>query len=398
MITLREKMEIVEELLDAAGGIGFWHFDGNGVLLRTSVSDAKFISDLMELSGAETAFRNYVRTNLMPAILTDEFYMTWIVVPHTVETVLKEVYLIGPVYSSTISEQHVLHRIYEASAASILKEMPVSRLKEIPVISHQILMHYAMMLYRLLYNQPLSQNRIQLITDRTEQSGPERAEKQSADGDYRIMEEILHSVEKGDINYVRPQSTLLVQVGTMSRGNPQRQAKVMIITAITRVTDAAIRGGLPVAAAYALSDEYILRLEQCNTLTEIYQIWQDALKNFTQQVYSIQTAAHSPMVNHCIFYVRSHIEESISLSDLALQAGYNQNYLCSLFCKEMGMPLRSYIMDQKLELAAIRLKNSRDSVSSIAHRLSFESISYFSAQFRKKYGCTPTEYRETSLS
>jgi len=52
-----------------------------------------------------------------------------------------------------------------------------------------------------------------------------------------------------------------------------------------------------------------------------------------------------------------------------------------------------FVRNYRLELAAEMLKRGEGTVSEIAYRVGFESMSYFSKVFQEKYGKTASEWR-----
>jgi AraC-like DNA-binding protein len=60
------------------------------------------------------------------------------------------------------------------------------------------------------------------------------------------------------------------------------------------------------------------------------------------------------------------------------------------------MTITEYIMDEKLETAKQMLTYSEHTLLEIASFLAFCSHSNFTAHFRKRYGNTPKEYRNSS--
>jgi AraC-like DNA-binding protein len=93
-------------------------------------------------------------------------------------------------------------------------------------------------------------------------------------------------------------------------------------------------------------------------------------------------------------YIEKHLHYTISLHDLAALTGKNVSYLSTLFKKETGISISSYITKKRLEEAALILSESEMPVVEIATTLSFNSQSYFTLLFREQYGKTPKEYRK----
>lgn len=64
------------------------------------------------------------------------------------------------------------------------------------------------------------------------------------------------------------------------------------------------------------------------------------------------------------------------------------------FVKYLGINYIEYVNTLRLEKAKEMLGNSKMNVSEVAERTGFESLSYFSKQFKKKYGVSPQDFRK----
>ncbi|MBQ1262847.1 MAG: helix-turn-helix transcriptional regulator, partial [Oscillospiraceae bacterium] len=64
------------------------------------------------------------------------------------------------------------------------------------------------------------------------------------------------------------------------------------------------------------------------------------------------------------------------------------------FKAEFGTTVNNYVTEKRLDLASVLLKGSRDSVKSIAVTCGFRDQNCFSRVFMKRFGTTPTSYRE----
>lgn len=91
--------------------------------------------------------------------------------------------------------------------------------------------------------------------------------------------------------------------------------------------------------------------------------------------------------------LRAHYSEKFSLTAMAERLHVSRGECCRYFKRMMGMTLTDYLNDYRLSKAAERLVLTQTSMSEIALATGFCSASHFSAEFRKKTGCTPSEYR-----
>lgn len=71
----------------------------------------------------------------------------------------------------------------------------------------------------------------------------------------------------------------------------------------------------------------------------------------------------------------------------------SQTALINDFKKLTGYTIVQYRNIKRMEYAADYLVKSNYSVTAIANALNISSLGYFSQQFKKQFGMTPTEYQ-----
>ncbi len=81
------------------------------------------------------------------------------------------------------------------------------------------------------------------------------------------------------------------------------------------------------------------------------------------------------------------------LSSIVSRFDYSQSYMCNVFKKYLGTTMTEYLNDLRLQYAASQIKLTTSSILIISQDAGFSSISYFNKQFKKKYGCSPRQYR-----
>lgn len=91
--------------------------------------------------------------------------------------------------------------------------------------------------------------------------------------------------------------------------------------------------------------------------------------------------------------MHENIESCVTVQDIAEAVGAGYSSFRKNFKKYTGLSPASYFQDLKLQRAKDLLCMTDLSVKEIAYRLNFESPDYFSAQFRKKTGKRPSDFR-----
>ncbi|MBE6607245.1 MAG: AraC family transcriptional regulator [Ruminococcaceae bacterium] len=94
-----------------------------------------------------------------------------------------------------------------------------------------------------------------------------------------------------------------------------------------------------------------------------------------------------------MLYLLERFKEGVRLEDAAQYVGFSSAYLSSLFKKHTGMTFKSYLNSLQFDYAAKMLSFSDKNVQQICYESGFSDYSNFERRFRKRFGCSPKEYR-----
>lgn len=89
------------------------------------------------------------------------------------------------------------------------------------------------------------------------------------------------------------------------------------------------------------------------------------------------------------------LAEDLHFEDVAHEVGLAPRSLARRFEDEYGMTWRAVLRQMRVLRAIEELATSEHSVTTIAHRVGYTSLSAFDAAFRELTGRTPTQYRAT---
>ncbi len=91
-------------------------------------------------------------------------------------------------------------------------------------------------------------------------------------------------------------------------------------------------------------------------------------------------------------YMLDNISTNISIEHLTKYSGLNRMSLNRLFKTHYGISPLQYFIGLKIELAKKYLREDNYNISQISELLGYSSIHYFSLQFKKITGMSPSEY------
>lgn len=92
-------------------------------------------------------------------------------------------------------------------------------------------------------------------------------------------------------------------------------------------------------------------------------------------------------------YVETNYADKISIADAAEICGFSQSHFMKFFKNNMAVSFTDYLNDYRLTMAARLLVSSSDTIVNVAAESGFDNLSYFNRLFKRKYGCTPTAFR-----
>lgn len=95
-------------------------------------------------------------------------------------------------------------------------------------------------------------------------------------------------------------------------------------------------------------------------------------------------------------YIETHLDQPISLVQLARVAGYSPYHTAHLFSRHLGESPLAYIRKCRLMQAALRLRDADEAILQVAFDYQFDSNEGFSRAFAKQFGMSPREYRKST--
>lgn len=87
--------------------------------------------------------------------------------------------------------------------------------------------------------------------------------------------------------------------------------------------------------------------------------------------------------------------EHLTVADLARAAGMSRAHFSRQFREAFGEPPHQYLLTRRLERAAALLRNTDWAVTDICFAVGLTSVGSFVTSFRRVYGRSPAQYRDS---
>lgn len=116
-------------------------------------------------------------------------------------------------------------------------------------------------------------------------------------------------------------------------------------------------------------------------------------RTFYEREHPESEQSESTLYEKLLAYIEEHIDESLSLEDLAEMFYVSKYHIAHIFKNNLGMSIHRYIMKKRLALCKEALL-SNESISKIYSSYGFGDYSGFYRAFKKEYGISPKDFKK----
>ncbi len=107
---------------------------------------------------------------------------------------------------------------------------------------------------------------------------------------------------------------------------------------------------------------------------------------------------HIKKINDLLNYIDTHYTENLNLENMAAHIGFSKFHFSRLFKQYTGFTFNDYLNYRRLKAAEELLADRSISITEVALRSGFSSISSFNRLFKESKHCTPKEYRVLNMT
>ena len=392
---ITNNLDLFKELISCSDPLYFWMYDANRKLLDTNCPEP-LLDTLFTDTGCKDYMLAYGQEHTAPLILSAQAGLMWAAAFEKAEGKTAYTYVIGPVFARESSLSQFDRRWFPYDLSVSMREKLMTALRSLPIVFAVNFFQYAVMLHYCITGEKLTRSSLHYQNNMEETSESGSRVQHDRNGVYRTEQALLEMVRTGNrdhANSIGRAASISTGVGTHV-GDSLRHAKTSGTVFTSLCVRAAIEGGVSPEAAYSRGDAYIDRIEGCRTISEVTSVNHTMYEDFIDLVHQRKfIGAFSKRVQSCVDYIQLHVEEKISLEQLAARLGYSQYYLSRKFKEEVGCSINDYIKTAKCERARLLLSNTDLSIQEITTTLNFCTRTHFSKTFRQIEGVTPAQYR-----
>lgn len=171
-----------------------------------------------------------------------------------------------------------------------------------------------------------------------------------------------------------------------------RLSLMLLASAIKRSCNDAIVDNVSLLLAVDMLSQQI---QSRDTLEEVNALFYTLFQKITDVLQENLLQKHRQTVERIQDYVQHNYSRSaLSMNEVADQIDMSAAYLGRLFKQVTGTTFTEYLSNFRLQKACEALLTTDQTVSTIAAETGFTNSSYFYIVFKKRFNCTPSQYRQ----
>lgn len=396
------RIRILAAQVKAAANLTAWCFiPGEELVYSTSVQEKEFLA-FFRLGGCMDFINQNQEGWNRPVILSDSIGLVWLAEHAIRDGVPMMLIIVGPMFLSKTSVKYIEAALRDKVPSVQMQRQMMRTLAGVPVLASSSMYQYGKLLHFSLTSRRIRTQDFILQNDRTREIVQEEETGQvfkGHDSDRIVMEEklLLQAVKDGNLNYkeMLDREWCYPMESFCGTGDSLRDGKNTVLIFIALCSRAAMDGGLSAKMAKEIETRYLSETEDCRKITELKTVMGRMMDEFVRKVRESQeNPLISRAIQECCDYIRSNVQQPLTVEEIAAELGYTTYYFTKKFYREMGIRVTDFIKQTRVEYAKIELITTKKSIQDISDSLQFSTRNYFSKVFRDMVGMTPAAYRE----
>lgn len=177
--------------------------------------------------------------------------------------------------------------------------------------------------------------------------------------------------------------------GQVLRREPTQRDFTMVVKMLGR----GLNGDWEKRARRAYFETPVVTADRFQGTVELLTVFAQYLADYASRCVIASSPEEPTVVASAKEFLHSHVEEPVTLAQVAQHVHVSPFYFCKLFKKATGMTLTEYLARVRVEKAKTLLVDPSLRISEVVYAAGFGSIPRFNSVFKRYVGMPPTQYR-----
>lgn len=143
-----------------------------------------------------------------------------------------------------------------------------------------------------------------------------------------------------------------------------------------------------------LLKDFMKSIENCISLGEIQELLSGTLEQSLSEYRHKRALSGSKPIRDAKEYIRNNLAGNLTIQEVSEYVGYSSAHFSVRFKQECGIMFSDYVMESRIEKSKELLKNTRETIESIAAAVGYSDVKSFTKNFKKYTEVKPSQYRK----
>lgn len=143
-----------------------------------------------------------------------------------------------------------------------------------------------------------------------------------------------------------------------------------------------------------LLKDFMKSIENCISLGEIQELLSGTLEQSLSEYRHKSALSGSKPIRDAKEYIRNNLAGNLTIQEVSEYVGYSSAHFSVRFKQECGITFSDYVMESRIEKSKELLKNTRETIESIAAAVGYSDVKSFTKNFKKYTEVKPSQYRK----
>lgn len=143
-----------------------------------------------------------------------------------------------------------------------------------------------------------------------------------------------------------------------------------------------------------LLKKFTKSIENCISLREIQNLLNMTLSQSLSKYRHKRALIGSKPIRDAKEYIRNNLSGNLTIQEVSEYVGYSSAHFSVRFKQECGITFSDYVMESRIEKAKDLLRNTRETIESVAAAVGYSDVKSFTKNFKKYTAVKPSQYRK----
>lgn len=204
------------------------------------------------------------------------------------------------------------------------------------------------------------------------------------------QEQIIRAVRSGNSE---PLETMCERLfNTLTNCTPTL-VKSLLVQLMGNLSAELLSIGLSLTTLFGNENIVIEKLLRYETILDVKLWLQQILQYICEYIKENAKKSSHHLAQKAAQYIDTHYMENLNVDNIADVVHLSAGYLMTIFKKELGISINSYLISKRMERAKELLLEDNLKIYEIAHEVGYTNTTFFSSTFRNQTGLSPKQYK-----